>query len=91
MIWLMLLLQSTAPPADIELRAEVSARSVTIEKQGEARLAVRASPDGGNIVDVDAPKANGRKTLRNVRVRVDARARLGTPQEHGPAADNKGE
>lgn len=90
MIWLMLLLQSTVP-ADIELRAEVSARSVTIEKQGDARLAVRASPDGGNIVDVDAPKANGRKTLRNVRVRVDARARLGTPQEQGPAADNKGE
>ena len=75
MIALLIALQ-TAP--DIQLNAKVRARSVTIEKQGEARLSVTTSPDGvGNIVDVRAPRANGRKTLRNVDVNVRAEARIG--------------
>lgn len=77
MLTLLLLLQ-TAP--DIELRAEVRARQVTIEKQGDARLTVTTSPDaGGNVVDVRAPRANGRKTLRNVSASVRAEARIGDP------------
>ena len=63
--------------ADIELNANIRARSVEIEKKGNARLTVTTSPDGGNLVDVRAPKANGRKRLRNVSVDVRAEARIG--------------
>ena len=76
MIVLLLALQA-APPPDIELHATLQARSVTIEKRGEARLEVHASPDAGSLVKVEAPKAEGRTTLRDVRVAVDAEARIG--------------
>ena len=76
MILLLLALQA-APLPDIELHATLNARSVTIEKKGEATLEVTASPDAGSVVKVDAPNANGRKTLRDVRVEVDAEARIG--------------
>jgi hypothetical protein len=85
MLTLILLLQSTAasaqPLPDIELNANVRARSVTIEKQGNARLTVTTSPDGGNVVDVRAPRANGRKTLRNVNAAVKAEARIADPAQ----------
>ncbi len=91
MITTLLLLQAAAGTAqaapDIELNANVRARSVTIEKQGEAKLVVTTSPDGGNVVDVRAPKANGRRELRNVDVTVRAEARIGDPataQENNP-------
>ena len=75
-------------PPDIELNANVRARSVTIEKRGDARLTVTTSPDGGgNIVDVRAPDAEGRKTLRNVEVRVRAEARIADPLQ--PEANNQ--
>jgi len=77
------LLQAAASPQtlpDIELNALVRARQVTIEKQGNAELSVTTSPDGGNVVDVRAPKANGRRELRNVEVRVRAEARIADPQ-----------
>jgi hypothetical protein len=80
MITLALLLQAGAAQApDIELFAQARARSVTIEKQGNASLTVRAEPDGGSVVDVRAPKANGRKTLRNVVVDIHAKARIAEP------------
>ena len=80
MITLLFLLQAGAAQApDIELFAHARARSVTIEKQGNASLTVRAEPDGGNVVDVRAPKANGRKTLRNVKVDIHAEARIAEP------------
>jgi hypothetical protein len=80
MLTLLILLQAAAAQApDIELNANVRARSVTIEKQGDARLTVTTEPDGGNVVDVQAPKANGRKTLRNVEVNVRAEARIADP------------
>jgi hypothetical protein len=82
---LLLLLQATQAP-DIQLNANIRARSVTIEKQGDAKLTVTTSPDGGNVVDVQAPKANGRKQLRNVEVNVRAEARIGDPQQ--PAQNN---
>lgn len=76
MLILLFALQA-APLHDIELRATVEARSVRIEKRGEAKLEVTASPDAGSLVKVEAPRANGAKTLRNVRVQVDAEARIG--------------
>ena len=78
---LLLLLQAGAQAPDIELNADIRARSVTIEKQGEASLKVTTSPDGGNLVNVQAPKANGRKTLKNVNVKVRAEARIADPQQ----------
>ena len=84
MMFLMLLQAASAQasdmPPDIELHARVRERSVTIEKQGNASLTVTTEPDGGNLVDVRAPKANGRKTLRNVEVDVRAEARIADPQ-----------
>ena len=78
----LLLLQAAAVQApDIELNINARARSVTIEKQGDARLTVRTEPDGGNVVDVRAPKANGRKTLRNVAIDVRAEARIAAPDQ----------
>ena len=79
MILLLLLAQAATPAPDIELNATIRAKSVTIEKRGEARLTVTTDPDGGNLIDVQAPKANGRKKLRNVEVRIDAEARIGDP------------
>ena len=77
---LLLLLQASAQAPDIELNATVRARQVTIEKKGDASLTVRTEPDGGgNVVDVRAPKANGRKTLRNVEVDIRAEARIADP------------
>ena len=77
---LILLAQAAAAQApDIELNANIRARSVEIEKQGNASLTVTTSPDAGNLVDVRAPRANGRKTLRNVSVNVRAEARIGDP------------
>ena len=82
---LLLLLQAAQAP-DIEFNAHVRARSVTIEKQGDAKLTVTTSPDGGTVVDVQAPKGNGRKRLRNVAVNVRAEARIADPQQ--PARNN---
>jgi hypothetical protein len=80
MLLLLVALQAAQAP-DIEFNANVRARQVAIEKQGDARLTVTTSPDAGdNRVEVQAPRANGRKTLRNVDVSVRARARIGDPQ-----------
>lgn len=84
MLIAMLLLQSVQPQTapDIQLNAHVSARSLTIEKHGEARLTLRTEPDGGgNVVDVRAPSANGRKTIKNVDVTVRAEARIADPAQ----------
>ena len=89
MLILLFALQAAASAPDVELRAKVSARQLTIEKQGDARLTVTTSPDGGdNVVDIRAPDANGRKTLRNVNVTVRAEARIaqpGTARANNPA------
>ena len=78
LIW-MLLAQAAAQAPDIELRARVSARSLTIEKRGDAELVVRTEPEGANLVDVRAPKANGRRTVRNFEATVRAEARIADP------------
>lgn len=93
MLTLFLLLQAAATQApDIELNLKLRARSVTIERKGEAKLDVRGEGPG-NRVDVKVePKAEGRTELRDVTVdlhaeasvqegvKIDARAETGTPQ-----------
>ena len=74
---LMIAQAATAAAPDIQFHAVVDARSVKIEKKGQATLRAWADPDAGSIVNIEAPKANGAKTFRNVRVTVDAEARIG--------------
>ena len=83
----LILLQPAAQAPDIELQANVRARSVTIEKQGQASLTVTSEPEGRNLVDVRAPRANGRKSLRNVNVSVRAEARIGERANNPEAAE----
>lgn len=92
----LLLLQATAAPQaqiapDIELNIGLSARRVTIERRGEASLEVHAAPDGGSLVNVEAPEANGRRTLRDVEVRVRAEARIADPQNPSVQIDSEAE
>lgn len=82
---LLALAQAISPAPDLQIGARVRARRVTIERQGDARLTVTSTPDGGNVVDVTAPSANGRSELRNVEVGVRAEARIADP---GQARDN---
>lgn len=88
MVLLLLALQAAALP-DVSLHATLTARAVTIEQHGAATLEVHADPDAGSLVKVEAPKAHGAKTMRNVAVNVTAEARIGkkveTP-ETDPAA-----
>jgi len=79
MIAFLLALQAAATPPDIAVNARVDIKRLTIEKRGDARLTVTASPDAGSIVEAEAPRANGRKTLRNVRATVRGEARIADP------------
>ena len=79
MIALLIALQASAQPLpDIELEAQVAARRVEIERAEGVRLDVRAEPDAGSDVRVSRNRnaAQGGRTLRNVRVAIDAEARL---------------
>jgi hypothetical protein len=90
---LLILLQAAAAQApDIELNLRARAKSVRIERKGEARLDVQGEGPG-NRVDVRVePKAEGRTELRNVTVdiyaeasvqegvKIDAQTETGTPQ-----------
>ena len=79
---LALLLIQAAPavetPPDIELNIRARARSVEIERKGEAKLEVHAEPDAGSRVEARIePLPEGRASLRNVEVNLRAEARLG--------------
>ena len=74
----LILLQAAAQP-DLQLGVRLTAERVTIEKKGEASLEVTSSPEGKNLVAVEAPEANGKRTLRGVRVSVGAEARIADP------------
>ncbi|QDP19378.1 hypothetical protein [Sphingomonas xanthus] len=76
MLALVLLLQTAQP--DIQLNARIEARSMKIERHGEARLEVRSDPDGGNVVKADVSPRTKAKEQRNVVVTLDAEARIGT-------------
>ena len=79
MLLLLILAQAAqpAPPPDIALDIRASARSVRIERSGEASLEVHAGPE--SLVEVEAPDAGGRRRLRNVEIRVKAEARIADP------------
>jgi hypothetical protein len=73
----------TAP--DIQLSVDVHADRVRIERRGEASLEV--SGGEGSTVHVEAPPAHGRRTLRNVDVRVRAEARVAAPDQNRQPAE----
>lgn len=82
MLTALFLLQAAAPAQtapDIQLDINASVRRVTIERSGEASLEVRGGE--GSVVNVEAPEADGRRTLRNVNVRIRAEARTADPQQ----------
>ena len=76
-----------APPArpDIELRARVRARSLTIETIGTNRLAVRAEPAAAQAVEVEGKLPAGARTGRNLDVRLYAQATIADPQSAEPS------
>lgn len=78
MLLCLLLLQSASLP-DIEIHARVTARTLTIEKQGEVSLVVSSDPPGNNLIDVRAPKANGRKRIDNPEIEVNTEIRIANP------------
>lgn len=85
MLFLLALQAATLP--DVSLHATLTARTVTIEKHGQATLEVHADPDAGSLVKVEAPRANGAKTMRNLSVAVDAEARIGNGGEKQATRD----
>ncbi|HEX8364293.1 MAG TPA: hypothetical protein VF603_03300 [Allosphingosinicella sp.] len=89
MLSALLLLQAAAvqTPPDIQLRIDVHADRVRIERQGEASLEV--SGGEGSAVRVEAPDANGQRTRRNVDVRIEAEARLADPANASPAQNSE--
>jgi hypothetical protein len=86
MILLATLLQAAAAAPDIELNINARARSVTIERKGEAKLEVSGGEGGKVDVRVE-PEAAGRTTLRNVTVEVRAQASVGTSPQIGVRAE----
>jgi hypothetical protein len=87
---ILLLLQAAAGQApDIELNLHATARSVRIERKGEARLDVRGEGPGNSAEARVEPKAQGRSKLRNVTVDIHAKAsvqdgvKLGSQVETG--------
>lgn len=85
MILLAALLQAAQTAPDIELGIQASIRRVRIERSGEARLEVTAGPD--SVVRIEAPDANGRRTLRNVDLRIHAEARIADPLDPRVSVD----
>ena len=84
-VLLLALVQGAAPPADIEFNATLRARSLVIEKKGETRLTVRTAPQGANVIDIQAPRADGRVRIPNPVVTVRVEARIADPSQY-PAA-----
>ena len=85
MIWILLALQTTLP--DIELDARATVRRVEIRESRGVSLTVRAQPDSGSTVDVQAPERRGQRVLRNVEVRVRAEARISQPGQNREEAE----
>ena len=77
MVFFLFALQAASPP-DIEFRATVRARSVTIEKAGSAEVEVTAG--GQNVVSIEGPRANGKKRLNNPVFNVNIEARIADPR-----------
>jgi hypothetical protein len=65
-----------APPPDIEFRAQVRARELTIEQQGRASARVHAQPSGGERIEVERNLPKGQAQYRNLALTVQIDARL---------------
>lgn len=87
----LLFIVAAIPGQDIELRASAEAKSVSIENIGAAHLTVHATPDGGTAVRAEAPRANGRKTIKNVKVVVAGTANIAQPEVATLSATQQGE
>jgi uncharacterized protein (DUF58 family) len=82
MLGALLLLQAAAQAPDIELNIRARARSVEIQQKGEAKLEVRAEPDGVTQVQAQVRPANkGASKLDNVEINVHAEASVGQPAQ----------
>lgn len=82
---------AATPQPDIQILARVRAKELTIEQQGEARVEVRADPPLVEKVDVQRNQPGvGRTVLRDLDVRLDARASVtdSLPQKTGTAGEN---
>jgi hypothetical protein len=77
MLCVLIAIQSASLP-DIQLDARVIARQVEMRESRGVSLTVQARPDAGSEVRVQAPPRRGERVLRNVEVRVQAEARLGS-------------
>ncbi|MGF1550164.1 MAG: hypothetical protein ACFBQW_06485 [Sphingomonadaceae bacterium] len=89
----LLLLAQAAPAeephaADIELSARVRAEKVEIEAEG-VELEVYASPEGASAIDVEGPPEGGRKSYRNIDIRLHAAARIGDPERNEPELETE--
>jgi hypothetical protein len=80
----LILLQAIEPLPDLEFHAAVRARSLTIEKNGDARLTVTTDPTGRNVADIQAPKAQGRRTIANPVITIHVEARIADPAAAAP-------
>jgi hypothetical protein len=92
MLILLFLQAATGQAPDVELNLHATARSVRIERKGEARLEVRGEGRSNRVDARIEPKAEGRSELRNVTVdihaqasvregvKLDAQAETGSPQ-----------
>jgi hypothetical protein len=61
---------------DIAVHANVRAREVRIDQQGEARLRIWAEPSAHDSVKVERNLPKGQRRYRNLEIRLDAEARL---------------
>lgn len=87
MLAILLLLQSsTGAPPDVSLHAQVRARQLTVEKTGEAHLQVIVDPPGRKVVEIEAPQANGRKTIDNPVIKVNVEGRIADPAQRAEPA-----
>lgn len=75
---LLVIAQAAAVSPDIQLHAEVRAKRVTIERKGETKLTVTADPLADQNITIVAPR-DGKTSLTNVTVTVDARASIADP------------
>lgn len=72
-------LQIASTPADIELRANFVARSMSIERQG--RTGIQVTGNGRNVVDIEAPKIGGRKQIANPSASLRVEVRIADPAQ----------
>jgi hypothetical protein len=76
--------QPVAPAPDIELKARVNAREVTVQQQGKASLELRVSPGVAPPVVVERSQPAGAPAYRNLTVEVRGAVRIADPSSSQP-------